>query len=1387
LPVEIVRKSANKGYVIRLRDDEPQINLTLIEMLKQDFGITVSGLDPLPRDGDGIDIRRIFATVLHAVMDMPRWDIVETANLGIFSFTRFVMWNDIRTRSEDLQQNPIVRSLIEGKLTWEAAAMDPGLKIPENTVLIPLPADASQLYAIESAAEGQSFVLHGPPGTGKSQTITALIANALARGKSILFIAEKMAALEVVQKRLKEIGIDIFCLELHSNKSKKRDVLEQLRAATEVTRETAPEEFERKAQLLAEMRSELDGYVNAVHSVQPCGMTAYQLINEYEANSSCPDIALFTAQQLEGMTREKLAEYEILAERLVAAARAVGHPKDHPLSPIRRDKYEQKIRTQFEPALEGYRTSSSALKEAYSAFGQHFGAGLPATREDCLRTVDASRMLMLWKDLPESLSKADELEKAVSAIAAAGSAQVMASEQLNSILSSWKPEFLSLDSAALTAEWNEANGKWMLPRMMAMNALKRKLAPYATCDIDADTLPLHFQSLDKYRQLKAEADRMAASLPDGDSAFFQQEWKDITEKAKKAQESAQQMYELTGSDDMRLMCVGSPDAMKAAEELSQAWTDFTSHEAEMKALLDFDTGDISEDWLERQQDIIDGILDSRDSLKDWMVWNQVAAECTEKGLGPIVQAYLGGLEHEKVLGAFRRSVYCTLTEMAIDQSETLSSFSGALMSEKIAQFKRMDKELMDLTRQEIYCRLAARVPNFTEEASQTSEIGILRRAIKSGGRGISIRRLLDQIPGLLPRLCPCMLMSPISAAQYLDPKRPPFDMVVFDEASQVPTCRAVGALARGKTAVIVGDPKQMPPTSFFTSTSEEDLTAEDGDLESILDDCLAINMPETHLLWHYRSRHESLIAFSNNQFYDNRLLTFPSAGDRESKVTLQHVDGVFDRGRGRSNRAEAEAVIAEMKRRCHDPALAKYSVGVVTFNVNQQHLIEDLLNEACRTDNKLEEWAWRSEEPVFIKNLENVQGDERDVILFSVGFGPDKNGKFYMNFGPLNRDGGWRRLNVAVSRARYEMKVFSTIHPEDIDLSRSSAEGVAALRSFLDYASGRPLPSAGTASILRKDKGQSGIANSIAAALRERGFECDISVGHSGYRVDVGVIDPRKPETYILGILLDGNSYRDAKTTRDREVAQESILTGLGWNILRLWSLDWWDNSRRETDRIAAAIVNLLEQPLPEAASEEDITPEAPLSEEVPEPSLSYEPEETPSLPEALRDPQAVEEYFPAVLTPVKWSNDEFMKDENTAELCSRLAYIVNCEAPVLQSTLIRRLLQSCGVSRGGARIQARALSLVDSMGLSHTMQGDERLYWRAGQDPQQFTGFRVGGSDKREPRDIPVIEAANAVCRVMENQIGLPMDGLVRETARILGYARAGSNVLTVVGAAIR
>ena len=382
------------------------------------------------------------------------------------------------------------------------------------------------------------------------------------------------------------------------------------------------------------------------------------------------------------------------------------------------------------------------------------------------------------------------------------------------------------------------------------------------------------------------------------------------------------------------------------------------------------------------------------------------------------------MKHDNVAPAYKKAMYKGLAIEAIEADDALNLFSGNDFNGKITQFQKIDQELTELSKSEIYCRLAAKVPNFTTASVGSSETGILQRAIRSGGRGLSIRKLFEQIPNLLPKLCPCMLMSPISVAQYLDPNRTPFDLVVFDEASQLPTAKAVGALARGVNAIVVGDPKQMPPTSFFASSTTDDDHLDEEDMESILDDCLALNMPQTHLLWHYRSRHESLIAFSNSQFYDNKLYTFPSVNDRESYVHLVHVDGVFERGGKRINRAEAEAAVAELKRRCHDSACSERSVGVVTFNISQQNLIDDLLTEACKDDAQLEEWAYNYKEPLFIKNLENVQGDERDVILFSIGYGPDKDGKVSMNFGPLNREGGWRRLNVAVSRARYEMIVY---------------------------------------------------------------------------------------------------------------------------------------------------------------------------------------------------------------------------------------------------------------------------------------------------------------------------------------------------------------------------
>ena len=505
--------------------------------------------------------------------------------------------------------------------------------------------------------------------------------------------------------------------------------------------------------------------------------------------------------------------------------------------------------------------------------------------------------------------------------------------------------------------------------------------------------------------------------------------------------------------------------------------------------------------------------------------------------------------------------------------------TGTGFNERIVQFKKLDEEFMELTKEEMYYRLTSQLPKDNESVTYSKELNILRRAISSNGRGMSIRSLFDQIPNILPKLCPCMLMSPISVAQYLSADNDLLDIVIFDEASQLPTCKAVGVLARGKNAVIVGDPNQMPPTSFFAGNSVDEDNLDIEDLDSILDDCLALGMPGSHLKWHYRSRHESLIAFSNQEFYENSMQTFPSVNDREKRVNMVKVEGFFDRGKGRVNKEEAKAIVEEIKRRYQDPILKELSVGVVTFNISQQTLIEDLLLEEFRKDSGFDSWANTGEEPLFVKNLENVQGDERDVILFSVAFGPDKEGKLSLNFGPINKDGGWKRLNVAVTRAKEEMVVFSTMTGDMIDLKRTRSRGVEALKHFLEYAEKGRLQTEYNKQNMAKKQG---IVEYICKELAGAGFEYVKDVGHSKFKIDIAVIHPTKTEEYILGIMLDGDSYRRSLNTKDREVGQVNVLKGLGWNLHRIWAMDWWDNREKEIQKLLEhlATLNSAEQEL---------------------------------------------------------------------------------------------------------------------------------------------------------------------------------------------------------------
>lgn len=617
----------------------------------------------------------------------------------------------------------------------------------------------------------------------------------------------------------------------------------------------------------------------------------------------------------------------------------------------------------------------------------------------------------------------------------------------------------------------------------------------------------------------------------------------------------------------------------------------------------------------------------------------------------------------------------------------------------------------------------------------------------------------------------------MSVAQFLDLDQPPFDLVIFDEASQMPTSEAVGAIARGKSLVVVGDPKQMPPTSFFQMQQTDESQAENDDMESILDDCITLSMASRYLSWHYRSRHESLIAFSNNQYYDGKLYTFPSVDNRTSKVSFIPVDGVYDYGRTRSNRAEAEAISRKVVSILQDyikhPSHPRRSIGIVAFSKVQQGLIEDILTEMLAKNPEMEQLAYDAEEPIFIKNLENVQGDERDIILFSVGYGPDKRGKVSMNFGPLNNQGGERRLNVAVSRARYEMIVFSTLQPEMIDLRRTQAAGVVGLKRFLEYAkTGRLALQAEALETGNEETAHDAVTQKVARMLQDRGYQVDLYVGRSAFKVDIAVRNPHDEGSYLCGILCDNPKYYVTKTVRDREICRPEVLRHLGWKLLRLWSVDWFLNPEATFERLCQALEVLLK----EADDDGDLfspyeTKEQP-QEQKHSATFNISAEEI-IYPE---DESLLETYEVAEINHLVGVGGLEVLLLNGRRATMGVKEIVRVEQPIRLSYLAKRIAKEWKIPRVTIRltdwVRHAALGCYFDKGDSET----NPTVWTSEDRLRGWNKYRKASG--REIEEIPPCEIGNCIAYLVQQQGTIPSNELKRVVAHQFGFPRVGQKV---------
>ena len=620
-----------------------------------------------------------------------------------------------------------------------------------------------------------------------------------------------------------------------------------------------------------------------------------------------------------------------------------------------------------------------------------------------------------------------------------------------------------------------------------------------------------------------------------------------------------------------------------------------------------------------------------------------------------------------------------------------------------------------------------------------------------------------------------MLMSPISVAQYFDASQEHFDLVIFDEASQLPTSEAISSLARAKQAIIVGDPNQMPPTEFFTSNKVDEDNLEIEDLESILDDCLALPMPSRYLLRHYRSKHESLISFSNNNYYDGKLLTFPSADNLSQKVIHYPIEGFYDKGKTRTNSFEADAIVDFVLKHFEDPKRRIRSLGIVTFSQTQQNLIEDKLDGLYALNADLEVWATQGEEPLFVKNLENVQGDERDFILFSIGYGKDVQGKLSMNFGPLNREGGWRRLNVAVTRSRYEMHVFSTLRSEEIDLSRTAARGVAGLKAFLNFAE------KGASALSKEHEGAQSknmqLSIMIAKELKKRGWDSEYNIGSSDFKIDLGIINPKHPEEFILALLIDGDNYYQAKTSNDRELVMPQVLKSLGWNIHRVWSLEWLENK----EKVIEEIIKHLETLPTEKNKEEPIT---------------FHPKEPIPAIDSVQD-QLVENVIaiqPKIQIPYKtfqpennlqiYNLEDVYDSSNQQKLQELIKNIVEIEGPISKDFLFKKVAQLLNINRIGARLNRYFEELVDNLHFYELHHN--QIFYLASSDLLPILNYRENDMIQRSMDDIAPEEILCAVLECVRENYSIDKNELIRHLAKVFSFNRVGSTIESQINLSI-
>lgn len=1384
LPVELSRDSVRGKFRLSFREQDLAPNISLQALLNNDFQIS---LPDLP-EAEGWLPSDYFNFVEECIKDQPRWQIErDTILLGFYSFAKFLMWRDLDPdkwpAGTGFDGNDLIQKLLVDGFEEQSPLIESNENLDERFVDLKklghvMDADASQAQVIETVRNGRNLVVQGPPGTGKSQTIANIIATAVQDGKRVLFVAEKMAALDVVQQRLEECHLGPVCLELHSRMANKRLVLEELDRTLKLGAPKAVEQSE--YQLVERTRDRLNALSQILHEPDPVnGQTAYRtiglLVQLREKGVLPPNFRLSEAPNWVPDEADAKRNAVKLAAELTDK---FGSEFDHPWRGVER-RLTPMERTRLEPQLHDALASIQALRQTCAEVCTVF---------EFQKRLTTSAV----KEMTEQLDALGSMPKYVKPLLESDvlKTQFQRARDLLDLVKKGMGQREALadriTEIGLDADW-VSDAQVILAHGGRLFRIFNRAYREAAARLNAVCIgptPSEFAKRKDLVNSLVDLNRTENELKEHD-AFGQQAFGALWAGRKTDFASLSPAMSWLSEEALRLNSIDvvaervasmreGADVAEVTGRLKEQQRQWKICWHEISAALDYSSqiGFQSEDIEDVSLDELEVRLRhwtlEIERLEDWNGLHAAAAQLSHHSLDPIRDGLAtGGFPPSEALDQFEFACAEAVWGDLCEKNPELDNVDGDERTELVERFGKIDSALKALAAQEISLSHYRSLPR-----GGAGQMGILKGEIGKKRRHMALRKLMDSAGEAISKIKPVFLMSPLSVAQYLRPGGVSFDLLVMDEASQIRPEDALGAILRSKQIVVVGDRHQLPPTSFFSRMTEgvdQDSEAEEetpqaaqvGDMESVLTLCAARSIPGETLRWHYRSKHPSLIAVSNQTFYENRLVFPPSpelAGSAAG-LTYQHVDGVYDRGGSRANLIEAKAVAKAVLQ--HARERAHLSLGVVTFSVSQRDAIQNEL-EFLRAENPELEvfFSEGSSTQFFVKNLENVQGDERDTIFISVCYGRDADGYMSQSFGPVSSGGGERRLNVLFTRAKLSCQIFSSLSHQDIRDDVSKNIGPKVFKRYLKYAE------TGEIDLPRPTGGEmdSPFEEAVASAIRRSGYAVEAQVGSAGFLIDLAVYDPDNDGRFLLAVECDGATYHSSRWARERDRLRQQVLESKGWVFHRIWSTDWFRKPDAELDKLLIAI---------DSARNPTKLGAMPQLMPVVERSL------------ALESVQATR-YAEARFT-ISQRQDYELHEAPRSIIRQCIQKIVEIEGPIHIEEIGRRLSRLWGYQRAGQRIQARVKEVVISClvngDINHAeAQSTDFVIGKNVSDVPIRNRKHVSASTLRRVDNLPPTEIRQAILKAIDENISLSEQEVATAVARMIGFKSTSAEFRIIV-----